>query len=320
MDELTIVKRSKLAECEAVIEHGLGTFLEVGQALLNIRDQELYKEYGTFENYCRERWNISRYHAYHLMYAVEVTENLLSSGQQAPLSERETRPLQSLSPVQQREAWQLAVESAANGKVTSRHVEAAVKAIRREEIKIQRESMADPVPTITPPLPQGRYHCIVIDPPWPIEKIDRDVRPNQSHYLDYPVMSLEDIAALPVGSLAYDEGCHLYLWVTQKYLPSGLELLAAWGFHYQCVMTWIKPTGITPYSWMYNTEHVLFATTGGLRLQQYGLKLAFEAPVIGHSVKPDVFYERVALASPGPRLEMFARRPRDGFEVWGNEV
>jgi N6-adenosine-specific RNA methylase IME4 len=50
------------------------------------------------------------------------------------------------------------------------------------------------------------------------------------------------------------------------------------------------------------------------------MRLSFEAPVQGHSVKPEVFYDRVIAASPGPRVEMFSRRARDGFTAWGNEV
>jgi len=176
----------------------------------------------------------------------------------------------------------------------------------------------DPLPKVPPP--NGKYRCLVIDPPWPVSKIPREERPLQSETLDYPIMSLEDIAALPIVGLAADDGCHLYLWVTHHFLPYGLELLAAWEFNYQCVMTWIKPTGMTPFSWMYNTEHVLFAARGGQGLETMGLKLSFEEIVKGHSVKPNIFYERVLLASPEPRLEMFARQPREGFNVWGNEV
>jgi N6-adenosine-specific RNA methylase IME4 len=167
--------------------------------------------------------------------------------------------------------------------------------------------------------PNGTYRCLVIDPPWPMEKIEREVRPKQGRYLDYPSMTLDSIQALPVASLAADD-CHLYLWTTQKFLPDALRLAEAWGFRYQCLMTWVKPTGMTPYSWMYNTEHVIFARRGHLALNQNGLKLSFEAPSPGHSIKPDVFYERVQIASSGPRLEMFARRERDGFTAWGDEI
>jgi N6-adenosine-specific RNA methylase IME4 len=174
------------------------------------------------------------------------------------------------------------------------------------------------------PLPpkDGTYRCIVIDPPWDIKKIEREAHPDQGKFLDYPTMPLERIADeawVPVRTHAADD-CHLYLWVTQKYLPAGLELMEQWGFRYQCLMTWRKNFGMTPFSWMYDTEHVLFGRKGNLPLNQMGLRLSFDAPVQGHSFKPEVFYERVRAASPGPRIDMFARTEREGFEVWGNEV
>ena len=193
----------------------------------------------------------------------------------------------------------------------------ANEAIRAAARQRTPAPVAEPVPP-----PPGKYRCIVIDPPWPMQKIEREQRPNQGVNLDYPVMSLDDIAdekLVPVRTLAADD-CHIYLWVTHKFLPAGLRLLDNWGFSYQCVMTWRKNVGITPFSWMYDTEHVLFGRRGNLPLNRLGLRLSFEAPVQGHSVKPDVFYERVIEASPGPRVEMFARRPRPGFTVWGNEV
>jgi N6-adenosine-specific RNA methylase IME4 len=133
-------------------------------------------------------------------------------------------------------------------------------------------------------------------------------------------MTLAEIEALPIGDLAHDDGCHVYLWTTHKFLPDALGLFQAWGVRYQCLMTWVKPTGMTPYSWMYNTEHVLFGRIGSLPLEQNGQKLSFDAPVIRHSQKPDAFFGRVLTCSPEPRLEMFARQQRFGFTVWGNEV
>jgi N6-adenosine-specific RNA methylase IME4 len=177
------------------------------------------------------------------------------------------------------------------------------------------EPVREPVP-----LPPGRYRCIVIDPPWPVTKILRDVRPNQDAGLDYPTMSLDAIAELPIADLTDPAGAHVYLWTTHRFLPAAFGLFERWGVDYECVMTWVKNVGMTPYSWMYDTEHVLFGRVGSLPLQRLGLRLSFAAPVTRHSEKPDIFYERVAEASPGPRLDMFARRPRDGFEVWGNEV
>lgn len=183
------------------------------------------------------------------------------------------------------------------------------------------------------PLPEGKFHCITMDPPWNMHKLQLDKFPDQGNKLDYPVMPSfcrdnkcyqEDCKTIQcvVGRLlqkAADDDCHLYVWVTQRFLPDGLSLVRSWGFHYQCLMTWVKPGGMTPFSWQYNTEHVLFAHKGTIDVQRKGMKLSFEAPAVGHSIKPDVFYERVLQASPGPRLEVFARKPRLGFTVWGNE-
>lgn len=173
---------------------------------------------------------------------------------------------------------------------------------------------------VTPSLPTGQFSAIVIDPPWPIEKIEREVRPNQGPALDYPTMPLEQIETVCGEVLAGQPQCHVYLWVTQKYLPAGLKLFEAWDVKYQCVMTWVKNVGPTPFSWMYDTEHVLFGRRGSLPLNQMGLRLSFQAAATGHSVKPAVFYERVCAASPEPRLAMFERGDRPGFEVWGDEL
>src|SRR5206468_3354928 len=122
--------------------------------------------------------------------------------------------------------------------------------------------------------------------------------------------------------LAAKDGAHVYLWVTHKLLPFGLELFERWGVNYECSLTWCKPTGVAPFSWLYDTEHVLFGRVGSLPLQQLGLRLAIHGGDAKreHSRKPDEFYERVRQASPEPRLAMFERGQRDGFEVWGDEV
>jgi N6-adenosine-specific RNA methylase IME4 len=186
--------------------------------------------------------------------------------------------------------------------------------------RLKQRQRADEIKANPIPPPEGKYRCIVCDPPWPMQKIDREERPAQGAALDYPTMSIDDIFALPIPASADETGCHLYLWVTHKYLPTGLRIMEAWGFRYQCLMTWVKPTGMTPYSWMYNTEHVLFGRCGNLQLDRLGIKLSFEAAIVRHSQKPDIFYDIVREASPGPRLEYFARQERDGFDVWGDEV
>jgi hypothetical protein len=89
----------------------------------------------------------------------------------------------------------------------------------------------------------GRFETIVIDPPWPMVKIARDVRPNQAEF-DYRTMSADELRdfAASVKSMAADD-CHLFMWTTQKYLPLAMELIALYGFRYTVTMVWHKAGG-----------------------------------------------------------------------------
>ena len=167
-------------------------------------------------------------------------------------------------------------------------------------------------------LPANKFRCIVIDPPWEMEKIDRDLRPAQVGF-EYPTMNEEELLKFPLPNIAADD-CHLYLWTTHRHLPLAMRLAEAWGFRYQCLMTWVKNVGMTPFSWMYSTEHVLFCRRGSLPLSKLGMRLDFSAKVREHSRKPDEFYDLVKLASPGPRIDIFSREKRDGFDQFGNEA
>ncbi len=131
---LTITEATELAQLEATIERGLRTFVEVGGALLAIRDGRLYRPHQTFEDYCRERWGMERNYANKLIAAAGVIENLGTMVPILPATERQARPLAPLPPEQQREAWRVAVETAPGGKVTAAHVEATVRAMTEREI------------------------------------------------------------------------------------------------------------------------------------------------------------------------------------------
>lgn len=197
-------------------------------------------------------------------------------------------------------------------------VQDALKGTRSQVKKLTKEYETLLKKFVSPEdLPEKKYKTIVVDPPWPVQKIVRDVRPQQDVF-DYPVMSLEEISDFPIEKIA-DADCHLYLWTTQKFLPDAIRILKTWGFSYQCLMTWVKNVGMTPYSWMYSTEHVLFGRRGSLDLLKMGVRLDFHADVTGHSQKPDVFYEVVETVSPEPRIDVFSRKRRDGFDQFGNE-
>lgn len=114
----------RLSVLEDTIERGLTTFVEVGAALLEIRDSRLYRAtHGTFEDYCRDRWQMARRTAYQLIDAAGVIENVRNCAQILPITESQARPLASLEPEVQREVWQRAVETAPSGKVTAAHVQ-----------------------------------------------------------------------------------------------------------------------------------------------------------------------------------------------------
>ena len=105
-------------------------------------------------------------------------------------------------------------------------------------------------------------------------------------------------------------------WVEQL---TGLKFFEDWGVKYQCVMTWTKNVGFTPFSWMYSTEHVLFGRIGSLPLLKNGMRLDFKAKVREHSRKPEEFYDLVRKASPEKRIDIFAREKHEGFDAWGLE-
>lgn len=187
---------------------------------------------------------------------------------------------------------------------------------KREELRAHNAELVAgtklPDPVIT-------YPTIVLDPPWDwgdegdIDQYGR-ARPT------YMTMPFEDIAALPIPGLSQKDA-HIYLWITNRSLPKGFQLLERWGFRYITALTWVKSKfGMGNY-FRGSTEHVLFGVKGSLPLlsQDYGTHFFAERPG-KHSSKPQLFYEIVEACSPGPWLELFARKERPGWEVWGAEV
>jgi len=168
-------------------------------------------------------------------------------------------------------------------------------------------------------LPKGSYRTIIIDPPWPIQKVIRQERPYQEASLDYPILSIEAIKnmKLPFAS----DGCHIYLWTIQRFLPTAFEILNCWDVKYIQTLVWHKNVGFTPFGlFMNNVEFVLFGRKGALPLLKPGEKAVFKGKVREHSRKPDEFYELVKKVSPEPRIDIFSREKRDGFDRWGNEI
>ncbi len=181
------------------------------------------------------------------------------------------------------------------------------------------------------PLQSTSYRCLVIDPPWDQGKTGkRSVRPNQSENLDYPTLNPDEIRALPIESVAA-QNSYLWLWATNSrsrssdipILALAFNLMDAWGFRYYTTITWDKKTGPCPFGpYQITTEHVLFGYRGKANFPKACLgkmKTLFASRSDRHSEKPSVFYEYIRKNFDGPRLDLFARRPHEGFEGWGNE-
>lgn len=186
----------------------------------------------------------------------------------------------------------------------------------------------------------GQYRTIVADPPW--DHSDGTgysfgaahvsgtrygeagpTRPPYAH------LAVAEIVALPVRALA-EPDAHLYLWTTQRYLHESFHIAEAWGFTVSATLTWCKaPMGFMGGAFRSSTEFCHYARRGSLAHTMQWPTRWFTWPRVGwtqddpaakHSRKPDAFLDIVEQVSPGPYLEMFARRQRLGWDTWGNEA
>lgn len=156
----------------------------------------------------------------------------------------------------------------------------------------------------------GKYRTIVADPPWDVATggTGHWGLENGASRLPYPSMDADAIAALPVADLAYVEDAY--------------EIVRHWGFRPSTLLTWCKtPNGIgLGGTYSLTTEHVLFARRGVCKAAERIDSTWFQWPRGAHSVKPDAFLDLVERVSPAPRIELFARRQRLGWDTWGNEA
>ena len=171
------------------------------------------------------------------------------------------------------------------------------------------------------------FRCIVADPPW------RVLRPSgwgkHNHHpsvelLPYRTLSVTDIAAMPMSMVSANR-CHLYLWTINKHIESAYTVARSWGFTPSTLLVWAKtPRGMgLGGHYALTTEFCLFARKGkdGPKSTQNRINTTWWNWCRGrHSAKPEAFQDMVETVSPGPYLELFARRPRLNWTVWGNEV
>jgi len=160
----------------------------------------------------------------------------------------------------------------------------------------------------------------VIDPPWPIEPM---ILRKYQLSVPYQTMTIREIQRLPIEEIA-DDNCGLFLWTTHTFLPKAFQLLEDWGFNYYCMITWDKISGLTHQGFFRKTEFVVFGYKGKLNqcIKEMGkpIPAVFREAKGKHSKKPQAFDNIIRLATQEPRLDMFARRKKIGFDSYGDEV
>ena len=186
----------------------------------------------------------------------------------------------------------------------------SIKDDRNEEVA------SDLIKNINPFNTTKKYKTILADPAWNETGGGKIKRGADRHY---PLMKTEDIKNLDVASLA-DDNCWLYLWVTNNFLKDGLEVMEHWGFRYVTNFCWAKDRFGIGYYFRGQHELCLFGVKGNLKPIHRNIPSLVHAKRTKHSKKPEESYEVFDRMSHEPRIELFARTKREGWDSWGNEV
>lgn len=160
-----------------------------------------------------------------------------------------------------------------------------------------------------------KFGTIYADPPWRYDS--EGSRGAASNH--YATMTVEEIAAMPVGALAEDNA-HLHLWTTSSFLFEAREVMEKWGFEYKGLFVWVKPGLGTGSYWRGTNEFLLLGVRGSCVFADKSLPSWGEFSRSKHSEKPQEIRSMIERASPSHRLELFGRKPADGWLVWGNEI
>jgi N6-adenosine-specific RNA methylase IME4 len=213
-------------------------------------------------------------------------------------------------PVERQEAI---IDKAKAGEKVSAKNEAK-KVIRKErEAKLGAKTVA-----ASKDLGKNLYGVIYADPPWQFKERSEEGmdRAADNHY---PTMTYDDLAEIDPPAA---KDCVLFLWTTAPFDEVAHRLIARWGFQYKTHCIWVKDRVGTGY-WFRNKHEILMvATRGGVPAPAPGDQFpsAIEAPVAEHSRKPALFIEMISAMFPNvPKIEMFARDGREGWDCWGSE-
>jgi len=205
-----------------------------------------------------------------------------------------------------------------------REILRAAQEIRARKAEMRRaERIERLAATCNQPLPSDRrYAVIYADPPWDFEVYNEESGIERAAANHYSTMSLDEICALPIPSLA-SPAAALFMWTTVPHLRESFQVLDAWGFEYKTNIVWVKDKIGLGYFVRNQHELLLIATRGDMPtpLSANRPSSVITAPRREHSRKPDEAYALIERMYPElPRIELFARQTRPGWAAWGNEV
>ena len=173
-----------------------------------------------------------------------------------------------------------------------------------------------------------KYGTILADPPWQFQNRTGKMAPEHKRLSRYPTLTLDEICDMPVEALA-DQPAHLYLWVPNALLPEGLKVMEHWGFSYKSNLVWYKvrkdggPDRRGVGFYFRNVTEILLFGVRGKNARTLAPGRSQENILVTkkreHSRKPDEQYDLIERCSFGRKLELFARGPRAGWTVWGNQ-
>lgn len=165
----------------------------------------------------------------------------------------------------------------------------------------------------------GPYSLILADPPWNYEHCEANNREIENHY---PTAVLEDIYRHGM-EIEKEKDCILFLWATAPKLQEAISVMEAWGFNYRSCAVWDKKHIGMGYWWRIQHELLLVGTSGkpGSTPECERVSSIFSEARSTHSTKPTCVYEWIERAFPeSKKIEMYCRKPREGWGAWGNEV
>jgi len=190
--------------------------------------------------------------------------------------------------------------------------------VKRDERREERSARAEELAQLGPAeVQRGPFGLVLADPPWAYDFAQSDSREIENQY---PTATVDEIISHKPDAA---DDCVLLMWATVAKLSEALEVMDGWGFEYKTHAVWDKEKIGMGYWFRGQHELLLVGTKGKVSppAPEHRVSSVFREARRAHSEKPDCVYEWIEAAFPHLlKLEMYCRRPREGWLVFGNEA